>query len=587
MKENSILNKRVGIWIRVSTEDQAKGDSPEIHEARARAYALAKGWNAVEVYDLAGLKGWSGKTIREHPLAKKMLADIRRGHITGLIFSKLARLARNTRELLEMADEFRSLAADMISLQESIDTSTPSGRFFFTLLAAMSYDFTGDNTADLVTNSLTGSGYTYSTNGEYFPVVTVQTTAGTFSSSGGWNSTDPNRLQISVQSAPTQSTITSVANPVALKWNGTNLFVLSGSSGTITKFETNGTPVGTLLTLHAVCSGFDMDGAGNIYVALTASNEVWRFIPTNSTYIADTNFGVDGCIGDTNGVAGSSTNEFSSPFDVVVSPDGGSISVSDSGNNRIQEFSTNGTFIASFGSSGSAVGQFNSPEGLAYDSAGTLYIVDSGNDRIALAQDGAVVSVTGTNGTALGQFNAPVNINTGTRGVYVADAGNNQIQSFDPPVSKNLFNIDPSTIRFALTGFNQPAATAAIETTTNEMFYVADTGNNRVVLCDAPNSDLNAVQIVWNNMVTHVTSGDINGALSFFSVASQDEYRQDFLSVGTGNTISAINQIGTLAPSYIGDFNAEFYFTNTIDGQLITFPVEFDKENGVWKISEF
>ena len=67
MKENSLLTKRVGIWIRVSTEDQAKGDSPEIHEARARAYASAKGWHVVELYDLAGVKGWSGKTIREHP----------------------------------------------------------------------------------------------------------------------------------------------------------------------------------------------------------------------------------------------------------------------------------------------------------------------------------------------------------------------------------------------------------------------------------------------------------------------------------------------------------------------------------------
>src|SRR4030095_11165390 len=76
-------------------------------------YAAAKGWQVVELYDLAGLKGWSGKTIREHPLAKKMLADLKRGHITGLIFSKLARLARNTRELLELADEFRLLGGDM------------------------------------------------------------------------------------------------------------------------------------------------------------------------------------------------------------------------------------------------------------------------------------------------------------------------------------------------------------------------------------------------------------------------------------------------------------------------------------------
>ena len=63
-----------------------------------------------------------------------MMADIKRGHITGLVFSKLARLSRNARELQDFGDYFAACKADLISLSESIDTTTAGGRMFFNLL---------------------------------------------------------------------------------------------------------------------------------------------------------------------------------------------------------------------------------------------------------------------------------------------------------------------------------------------------------------------------------------------------------------------------------------------------------------------
>lgn len=134
MKEGTALKdepKHIGIWIRVSTEDQAQGDSPEHHLSRAKSYAEARGWTAKEVYDLAGQ---SGKAVMEHPEAKRMMRDVERGHIKGLIFSKLARLSRNLREVQDFGDFFEKNRADLVSLSEAIDTSTAGGRMFFHLL---------------------------------------------------------------------------------------------------------------------------------------------------------------------------------------------------------------------------------------------------------------------------------------------------------------------------------------------------------------------------------------------------------------------------------------------------------------------
>ncbi|WP_199139921.1 recombinase family protein [Pedobacter sp. ASV12] len=125
---------KAGIWIRVSTDMQVKDESPEHHELRAKHYINAKGWNLVKIYRLDGI---SGKTVMKHPETQRMLNDVRNGEINGLVFSKLSRLARSTKELLEFAGIFKTEKANLISISENIDTSTPSGMLFFTVISAM------------------------------------------------------------------------------------------------------------------------------------------------------------------------------------------------------------------------------------------------------------------------------------------------------------------------------------------------------------------------------------------------------------------------------------------------------------------
>ena len=76
-------SKRVGIWIRVSTEEQAEGDSPEHHRIRAEMYAKSRGWQVMEIYDLAGV---SGKSVAGHSEAQRMMADVKAWSYPGAHF---------------------------------------------------------------------------------------------------------------------------------------------------------------------------------------------------------------------------------------------------------------------------------------------------------------------------------------------------------------------------------------------------------------------------------------------------------------------------------------------------------------------
>ena len=94
----------------------------------------------------------------------------------------------------------------------------------------------------------------------------------------------------------------------------------------------------------------------------------------------------------TAGVAGDGPNEFNKPSSVLVAPNG-DIFVGDGhggdSNARMVKFSADGTFIKTWGSSGTGPGEFEAPHALAMDSRGRLFVGDRGNSRVQIFdQDG-------------------------------------------------------------------------------------------------------------------------------------------------------------------------------------------------------
>ena len=138
------------------------------------------------------------------------------------------------------------------------------------------------------------------------------------------------------------------------------------------------------------------------------------------------------------GSHGSGDGQFLTANGVNPSPSGiaidssGNVYVADSGNYRIQEFTSNGSFVTKWGSYGTADGQFIEPTGIAVDSSGNVYVADSGNYRIQkFTGAGVFITKWGSNGVADGQFNYIADVAVDSSGnVYVADSGNYRIQKF-------------------------------------------------------------------------------------------------------------------------------------------------------------
>jgi YD repeat-containing protein len=318
----------------------------------------------------------------------------------------------------------------------------------------------------------------------------------------------------------------------------------SGTSGT-----SGGGGAATSALLHTP-SGLALDGDGNVYLADTANNRIEEIAAKTHTQwgLSMTAGSIYTIAGSSSGTAGSSGNGGAATSALLRGPtavaldSSGNLYIADASNNRVQEVAAStstqwGILMTAnniYTVAGSAAGTsgttgdggaatsalFNTPSGVALDSAGDLLIADTASNRIR-----AVAKTTGTHwGVTMTANNAytiagstsvtpgytgdlgpatSARLNTpsgiaidGTNNLYIADTGNNRVQEVAGSAhtqygismtANSIYTIAGDVQGTAGAGGNGGPATSAllqgpkaVAVDGNGSVYVTDSGNNRV-----------------------------------------------------------------------------------------------------------
>jgi RHS repeat-associated protein len=205
------------------------------------------------------------------------------------------------------------------------------------------------------------------------------------------------------------------------------------------------------------------DASGNFWVTDSQNNRVEKF-SSNGTFIK------------AYGALGSGELQFSNPWGIAINKSTGNVYVGDTNNNRVEVLSSSGTYVKSFGTKGSGNGAFLSPTGIVVDSSGNVWVADTENNRVQkFNAEGTYQAQFGAKGSTNGLFIAPHGIDMSGGYLYVVDSGNSRVQKFN---TEGTYQAQFGTKGASSGQFNEPLGIATDPSTGN--LYVADRENHRV-----------------------------------------------------------------------------------------------------------
>ena len=128
--------KIAGVYIRVSTEDQAR-EGFSLGEQEEKLLALCK-FKDLEVYKVYKDAGISAKDMEHRPQFQEMLKDMKNGKINYIVAYKLDRITRSVRDLEELISVLEQYNCFLLCDRDDVNTSTANGRFFVRMLTVLS-----------------------------------------------------------------------------------------------------------------------------------------------------------------------------------------------------------------------------------------------------------------------------------------------------------------------------------------------------------------------------------------------------------------------------------------------------------------
>jgi site-specific DNA recombinase len=131
--------ERIASYLRVSSEEQRERETIEIQDKFLGEYCRLYGLEVTEVYADDGVSGTV--PLHERPAGRRLLEDAKAGKFDAVLVYKLDRLGRKLLVIVDAHDRLAEAGVSLRSAREPIDTSNPSGRLIFQMLASFAeYD---------------------------------------------------------------------------------------------------------------------------------------------------------------------------------------------------------------------------------------------------------------------------------------------------------------------------------------------------------------------------------------------------------------------------------------------------------------